>query len=81
MGKADSSSAVAPGTTGKGRDAVAEAIADLKELVSPQATFKVFGVEFPVDAGDILASREYADRVVVVTRDGRKLEQPKRVAK
>ncbi len=35
------------------------------------------GVEFPISADDLLAYREYPDKVVVVTKDGRRLSQPK----
>jgi hypothetical protein len=43
----------------------------------PAKTTKVFGVEFPCGADDVLDSREYPDRVVVVTQDGQKLSLPK----
>lgn len=38
---------------------------------------EVLGVVFAVAAEDILASREYDDRVVIVTVDGRKIEGAK----
>lgn len=40
-------------------------------------TTKVAGAEFPVGADEVLTQREYDDRIVVVTRDGQKLSQPK----
>lgn len=40
----------------------------------------VCGAVFPLDPSEILAHREYGDRVVVVTVDGRKLVAPKEVA-
>jgi hypothetical protein len=54
-----------------------------QEKSSPAAgaSVKVFGVEIPVAEDDLLASKDYGDHVVVVTRDGRKLTLPKQAAK
>jgi hypothetical protein len=70
-----------PSKSGAGPQAAVVEAAETQAAVDAGVRAEVFGVEFRVDAGDILASREYADRVVVVTRDGRKLTQPKRGAK
>lgn len=70
-----------PSKSGAGPQAAVAEAAETQAATDAGARAEVFGVEFQVDAGDILASREYADRVVVVTRDGRKLSQPKRGAK
>ncbi len=45
--------------------------------VADDVETEVFGVVFAVAAEDILASREYDDRVVIVTVDGRKIEGAK----
>lgn len=70
-----------PSKSGAGPQAAVAEAAETLPAVDAGARAEVFGVEFQVDAGDILASREYDDRVVVVTRAGRKLIQPKRAAK
>lgn len=57
-----------------------KAKAEFRALMESIEGTEVHGVAFPITSTEVFASRDYPDRVVVVTTDGRKLIQPKQAA-